>query len=162
MAVARAVTNEAMRDDGRRLMWHGMALFTLGLLTGLVQQAFENPRMGLAAHLEGLMNGTFLLALGAAWPRVRLSARLAATAYWTAICGTYGNWAVTVLAAALGTAAMTPIASAGHGAQRWQEIAITMGFVAVGVSILGASALLLIGLRAQDRHAAGPSSPAAR
>ena len=43
-----------------------MLLFLLGLITGLVVQQLENPRMGLAAHLEGLMNGTFLLALGAA------------------------------------------------------------------------------------------------
>jgi hydroxylaminobenzene mutase len=41
-----------------------MLLFLLGLLTGFAVQRFTNPRMGLAAHLEGVMNGTFLLALG--------------------------------------------------------------------------------------------------
>jgi hydroxylaminobenzene mutase len=44
-------------------MWHGMLLFLLGLLTGFVEQRFANVRMGLAAHLEGVMNGTFLVAL---------------------------------------------------------------------------------------------------
>src|SRR5438552_3971228 len=39
-------------DSKRRLMWHGMLLFLLGLLTGLVEQHFSNPRMGLAAHLQ--------------------------------------------------------------------------------------------------------------
>jgi len=38
-----------------------------GLLTGFVETKFLNPRMGLAAHLEGVMNGTFLVALGAVW-----------------------------------------------------------------------------------------------
>lgn len=133
------------RDRGRALLWHGMALFLLGLLTGLAQQALKNPRMGLAAHLEGVMNGTFLLALGAAWPQIRLSARLSAAAYWTALAGTYGNWAVTLLAAALGTAAMTPMASAGFRAQPWQEALATAGFVAVGLAILVASVLLLLG-----------------
>jgi hydroxylaminobenzene mutase len=52
-----------------------MFLFLLGLLTGLVEQNLANQRMGLAAHLEGVMNGTFLLALGAIWTRVRLSRR---------------------------------------------------------------------------------------
>ena len=47
-------------------MWHGMFLFLLGLLTGFVETKFANVRMGLAAHLEGVMNGIFLLALGAA------------------------------------------------------------------------------------------------
>jgi len=49
-----------MKIANRRLMWHGVLLFLLGLLTGLVEQRFTNVRMGLAAHLEGLMNGTFL------------------------------------------------------------------------------------------------------
>ena len=65
-----------MKDKKRQLLWHGMFLFLLGLLTGLVEQQFTNTRMGLAAHLEGVMNGTFLVALGAIWTDVRLSDRL--------------------------------------------------------------------------------------
>ena len=51
----------------RRLIWHGMFLFLLGMLIGFVEGQVSNPRMALAAHLEGLMNGTFLIALGAVW-----------------------------------------------------------------------------------------------
>jgi hypothetical protein len=50
----------------RRLLRLGMAL--LLLLTGLAQQHFMNIRMALAAHLEGVMNGTFLIAVGAICP----------------------------------------------------------------------------------------------
>jgi hypothetical protein len=39
------------------------------------------------------MNGTFLVALGAAWPEVRLSMRAKAVAYWGALYATYANWA---------------------------------------------------------------------
>jgi (hydroxyamino)benzene mutase len=74
-----------MEDTKRRLVWHGMFLFLLGLLTGFVEQKFNNPRMGLAAHLEGVMNGTFLLALSAGWAEVRLSRRLKTVAYWSAL-----------------------------------------------------------------------------
>jgi len=42
-------------------------LFLLGLLIGFAEGQVSNPRNALAAHLEGLMNGTFLIALGAAW-----------------------------------------------------------------------------------------------
>jgi hydroxylaminobenzene mutase len=94
-----------MEDTKRRLLWHGMFLFLIGLLTGLAEQKFNNPRMGLAAHLEGVMNGTFLVALGAIWTEVRLSPRPRAAAYWSALYGTYVNWAVTTLAAIFGTAA---------------------------------------------------------
>lgn len=74
-----------MEDSKRRLLWHGMFLFLLGLLTGFVEGQFTNARMGLAAHLEGVMNGTFLVALGAVWAEVRLSPRLKAAAYWSAL-----------------------------------------------------------------------------
>jgi hypothetical protein len=49
-------------------MWHGMFLLLIGMVTGVVEPYFTNVRMGLAAHLEGLVNGILLLALGAAGP----------------------------------------------------------------------------------------------
>ena len=135
-----------VEDSKRRLMWHGMFLFLLGLLTGLVEQHFTNPRMGLAAHLEGVMNGTFLVALGAIWVEVRLSAPLKAGAYWSALYGTYVNWAVTTLAAIFGAASLSPI-TGGHGALLWQETVVTVGFMTVGIAIIAASVLVLWGLR---------------
>ena len=137
-----------MHDKRRQLLWHGMFLFLLGLLVGLIEQKFTNPRMGLAAHLEGVMNGTFLIALGAIWTEVRLSARLKTAAYWTALAGTYGNWLITNLAAVFGTSAMTPITGVGHSGQGWQEIFVAVGFVSLGFAIIVAAGLILWGLRA--------------
>jgi hydroxylaminobenzene mutase len=136
-----------MDDSRRRLIWHGMFLFLLGLLTGFVEQNFNNVRMGLAAHLEGVMNGTFLVALGAVWTEVRLSPPLKIAAYWSALYGTYANWAVTTLAAVFGTAALSPISAAGHSAQPWKESAVTFGFISVGIVIVASSILVLWGLR---------------
>jgi hydroxylaminobenzene mutase len=130
----------------RRLMFHGIALFLLGLLTGLVEQRFANPRMGLSAHLEGLMNGTFLLALGAAWNEARLSARAARAAFVSALYGSYANWAVTTLAAVFGTVSMTPL-TGGKNAVQWQEFLVTAGFVSVGIAMLAATVILLYGYR---------------
>src|SRR5882762_4640656 len=121
-----------MEDSRRKLIWHGMFLFLLGLLTGFVETKFSNPRMGLAAHLEGVMNGTFLVALGAIWTEVRPSPRLKAAAYWSAI---------------FGTAAMSPITAAGHSARPWQESFVTIGFMSVGIAIIASSILILWGLR---------------
>jgi len=39
-----------MGGADRRLMWFGMLLFLLGLVTGLVEQRFTNMRMGVAAR----------------------------------------------------------------------------------------------------------------
>jgi len=140
-----------MEGSNRQLMWHGMLLFLVGLLTGFAEQHFANVRMGLAAHLEGVMNGTFLLALGAAWTEVRLSPSTKAVAYWTALYGTYGNWFVTTLAAVFGTAALSPITGVGHHGLGWQESLVTIGFMTVGIAIIASAGLTLWGFRAGGR-----------
>jgi (hydroxyamino)benzene mutase len=131
----------------RSLLWHGMLLFLLGLAAGFVEQSFANPRMGLAAHLEGLMNGTFVLALGAVWTEVRLGAKLKTAAYWGLLYGAYANLAITTLAAVFGTAAMSPITGIGHTGRPWQESLVTLGFVSVGLTTTGGALLVLWGLR---------------
>ena len=136
------------RDDRKRaLLWHGMFLFLLGLLIGFFEQTFANARMGLAAHLEGVMNGTFLVALGAVWTEIKLSPGPKATAYWTALYGTYANWAFTTLAAVFGTGAMSPLLAAGRSGHAWQEIVVTVGFMTVGPVIVVSSIVVLWGLR---------------
>jgi (hydroxyamino)benzene mutase len=138
-----------MDGSNRRLMWHGMCLFLVGLLTGFAETHFVNMRMGLAAHLEGVMNGTFLVAMGAVWNEVRLPRLTKAIAYWSVLYGTYVNWLVTALAATLGTAALSPITGAGHSGQPWQESLVTAGFLSVGIAIVASSVLVLWGLRAR-------------
>jgi (hydroxyamino)benzene mutase len=134
-------------ESQRRLIWHGMFLFLLGLLVGFAEGQVTNPRMGLAAHLEGLMNGTFLIALGAVWPFVRLSTRLAPIAYWAALYGAYANVITTTFAAVVGASSLSPITGAGHTATPWQETLVTAGFGTVGIAMVLSSVLILWGLR---------------
>ena len=136
-----------MKDANRRLMWHGMFLFLLGLLTGFAELQFANARMGLAAHLEGVMNGIFLVALGAVWMEVRLPPRTKAIAYWTVLYGTYANWFFTLLAAAFGTTVLSPITGAAHSAKPWQESVVGIGLQTVGIAIVAGSVMVLWGLR---------------
>lgn len=136
-----------MAGMNRRLLWHGLLLLLLGLLTGLVEAQLSNPRMVLAAHLEGILNGLLLLALGAIWGAVVLSPRWQGVSFWTLLYGAYANWAFTLLAAVFGTAAMSPVTAAGHRGEPWQELLVTFGFVSVGLAIIVAIGLLLWGLR---------------
>jgi hydroxylaminobenzene mutase len=124
-----------------------MFLFLLGLLTGFVETQLANPRMGLAAHLEGLMNGALLVVLGAIWAEVRLSASVKTTAFWMALYGAYANWFTTALAAVFGTAALSPITASGHSALPWQEALVTTGFATVGLTMVIATVLILFGVR---------------
>lgn len=42
-----------MNDLQRRLLWHGVFLFLLGLLTGLAGEHFTNARMGCPRISQG-------------------------------------------------------------------------------------------------------------
>ena len=140
-----------MNHTKRRLLWHGMFLFLLGLITGLVEAKFTNVRMGLAAHLEGVMNGMLLLILGAVWQELRLGARAQAAAFWTLLYGTYANWGFTTLSAVWGTVGLSPITAAGREAvEPWQENLVFAGFMSVGVAMLMATVMILWGFRSKD------------
>ncbi len=140
-----------MESSNRRLMWHGMFLFMLGLFTGFAEHSFANVRMGLAAHLEGVMNGSFLLALGAVWAYVALPPSAKAATYWITLYATYVNWLMTTLAAVFGTGALSPITAPGYKAQPWQESFVTIGFMTVGVAYVLSTLLILWGLRAKAK-----------
>jgi (hydroxyamino)benzene mutase len=136
-----------METANRRLMWHGMLLFLLGLFTGFAEPHFTNVRMGLAAHLEGVMNGILLLALGAIWPHVRLGRNAQAAAFWTALYSAYANWLLTTLAAIFGTGALSPVTAPGFRAQAWQESLVTAGLMSVGIVVVASTLIFLWGLR---------------
>lgn len=142
------MTMLAHDQTGRRLLQLGVALFLLGLLAGLAVPSLANPRMGLASHLEGLMNGLFLMALGLMWPKVALSDRLASVTFWLACYGTFANWTATLLAAAWGAGRMMPIAGQGQVGLDWQERLIQVLLISLGLSMILVCGLVLAGLRA--------------
>jgi len=111
--------------------------------------------MGLAAHLEGVMNGMLLLILGAVWQELRLGARAQAVAFWTLLYGTYANWGFTTLAAIWGTVGLSPVTAekliaAGRSAAAWQENFVLAGFISVGLAMLTSTSMVLWGLRARN------------
>lgn len=142
-----------MQYGDRRMMWHGMVLFLLGLITPTLIPKFKNPKMGVSAHLEGVMNGTFLIALGAVSDQVQLPPAVKKVARLSAIYGTYSNWLFTTLGAAMGTNAMNPIVAEGYEGKPWQEKAETAGFISVAVSIIAAAVLAIWGLGRRTSYA---------
>lgn len=134
-------------NRARRLLRSGTALCLLALITGLAVPLFANPRMGLAAHVGGLMNGIFLLVVGLAWKELELSERAQAWTFRALLVGTFGNWGSTVAAAAWGTGSLTPIAGGGLRSGQVQEAVVTLGLVAVGVTMLAGTVALFVGLR---------------
>src|SRR3954471_1407986 len=148
---------------GRRLLRYGMVLFLLGLVTGRLVQSLALPRMGLASHLQGVMNGTFLVALGLVWPHLRLRALPLRAAYWLPLAGTYLNWAVTLAAAVWGAGAATmPLAAGDHRGTPSQELTLLVGLRALNVATFASCFLVLWGLRGEGPRRPGPGpSPSA-
>jgi (hydroxyamino)benzene mutase len=134
------------------LVWHGLVLFFLGLLTGFVIPAVKSPRLGVSAHVEAVLNGMFLVVMGGiVWNRLRLSARMAVVLYWQLLFAAYGCWFFCLLAAVFGASRMLPIAGAGYQALPWQERLVTGGLGVVAVDTAVACAVVLYGLH-QAKH----------
>ncbi len=149
-----------MRDAKRRLIWHGVVLFFIGLLTGFVIPSVTNSRMGLSAHMEALLNGMFLIIVGGVvWNELKLSGRLATSAFWLLLYAAYASWFFCFLAAVFGASEMLPIAGAGFHAAPWQEQVVKAGLGLVAVSITLACCFMLYGLRRNTAKTAA-SSPA--
>jgi len=134
------------QDTGRRLIWHGVLTFLLGLLVGMVVQQFANPRMGLAAHVGAITTGTFLIAIGLVW-RAIPPVGPAVAMFWLGLYGAYGAVVGLVLAAAFGTGNMTPIAGAGHAGSAWQEGVVNFAFATSSLAMLGFTGLFLHEMR---------------
>lgn len=101
--------------------------------------------MGLSAHLEGVMNGMFLMILGIIWERIQLSAKLLKTTYGLALYGTFANLVAIILAAATGEGKMLPIAGGKEGTGI-TEMLITGLLVTLALSMIAVCVLVLTGL----------------
>ena len=130
------------------LLQLGVLLFLIGLLTGLMVPRFANPRMGLASHLEGVLNGMFLIALGLLWHRLNLSNAWLVITFWLAVYGTFANWLATLLAAYWGAGKLMPIAAMSHQGSSVQEGAIRVLLTTLSVAMIAACVIVIVGLHA--------------
>lgn len=134
-------------NRGQRLLQLGTVLFLLGLLTGLAVPATANPRMALASHLEGLMNGIFLLVLGLLWPRLNLSSATLTLTFWVAVYSTFANWGATLLAALWPAgSALMPMAGGGLTGTSIEEAILKVLLVTLSIGMILLCALMLYGL----------------
>ena len=135
-------------DYGRKLIFYGILLFLLGLLTGFIIPLLQNPRMGLSSHLEGTMNGMLLIIIGLIWPKINLSNKLYRWCFILALFGTFTNWLTTLLASVWGAGSeMMPIVGGGLQGTAWQEGIIKFGLISLSISMLVVCIILLWGMK---------------
>ncbi len=128
-----------------RLLLIGILLFLLGLLTGLFIPLMTNPRMGLSAHLEGIMNGLFLLILGLIWGKLALKDKWLKTAFWLTIYGSMANFLAVTTAAITGAGKMMPIAGGKEGATILEGL-ISFLLVSLALAMIVVCCIVLAGL----------------
>ena len=125
----------------------GLVLFLLGLLTGIAVPALKNARMALASHLEGLLNGMFLLLLGLLWPHIHLPDAWGITAVALIVYSAYTNWLATLLAAAWGAGRrLAPIATGDYEASAPKERVVSFLLVSLSLSIVVGVGIVIVGV----------------
>jgi hydroxylaminobenzene mutase len=141
-------TSDWSSRQGHRLLQLGMLVFLIALLVGLAVPQFAVPRLGLSAHLIGIMQGLFLMVSGLLWPKLQLTRAMARAAFWLAVYGCFAAWTANVLAGVWGAGnSMLPIAAGAARGSTLQEGIIAIGLRTAAVSLISAAMLILWGLR---------------
>jgi (hydroxyamino)benzene mutase len=143
---------EGRRREGHRLLQVGGLLFFLGLLVGLAVPRFTVPRLGLSTHLLGITQGTFLLAGGLLWPKLRVTQSASRIGHVLAIYGCLAAWTANLLGAIWGAGnTMLPMAAGSAHGSSLQEGAIRVLLMSAALSLITMAALVLWGLRTPPR-----------
>ncbi|MDP2415244.1 hypothetical protein [Daejeonella sp.] len=146
----------ARKQQSDKLIFWGILLFFLGLVSGLFIPMMANPRMGLSTHLEGIMNGIFLCLLGLIWNRLILADRWIYFGFWLALYGTFANFFAVLISAISGAGRLMPIAGGKEGAPIIESIVSTL-LITLTVFMLIVCIIVLAGLyksqRSGDRNA---------
>jgi hydroxylaminobenzene mutase len=93
----------------RRLAWAGAWLFAVGMVTGLwaavvitEKVAVPLPRLALAAHLNALLGGLWLIAVASTLDMLRYGPIGRVRLAWVVTVPAWFNWLITLIASVLG------------------------------------------------------------
>lgn len=139
--------NDLKETQSQRLIFLGVTLFLLGLIVGLFVPMFANPRMGLSSHIEGILNGIFLIVLGLIWSKINLSERWLKINFWLAIYGTFANWFAMLFAAVFNAGKMLNIAAEGKEGPPLAEAIVTFLLLSLSAAMIALCIITLVGLK---------------
>jgi len=134
-----------------QLLFLGILMFFLGLIVGLFIPLMANARMGLSSHLEGVMNGMFIVILGLLWNRLELSKKLLKATYWLTLYGTFANFITVLVAAITGAGKMMPLAK-GQEKGPILEAVISFLLISLSLAMLAVCILVMAGLYRHMKH----------
>lgn len=136
-----------MKKQSNRLIYLGVLLFFLGLIVGLIVPILANPRMGVSSHIEGVLNGIFLIILGLIWDKISLSDKWLKITFRLAIYGTFMNWFGILIAAIFNGGKMLGILAEGQEGSPIVEGIVGFSLISLSIAMVIISITILIGLR---------------
>jgi hydroxylaminobenzene mutase len=126
----------------RRLAWAGAWLFAVGMVTGLWAAAVLTekvsvaiPRLALAAHLNALLGGLWLIAVASTLDMLRYGPVGRLRLAWVVTVPAWGNWLITLIASVLGVTGLEYTRDTANNA-----IAALLHSLVVLPSLVGAGA----------------------
>ena len=125
-----------VRSFSDQLIFAGLVLFFLGLLTGVFASQLVNPRMGLSSHIEAVLNGIFLIAMGLIWHKLQLKSRWLSIGFWLLIYGSFANWLATLLSGVFNAGKMFSIVPTGLNGSMFIEGVISFLLVSLSLAML--------------------------
>jgi hydroxylaminobenzene mutase len=141
------------QKQSNNLIFYGVLLFFLGLLVGLFIPLLANPRMALSSHIEGVLNGMFLIILGLIWSKVELSGTWLKITFWLAIYGTFANWFGILFAAVFNAGKMMTVAAEGKEGSPLEEGIVNFSLLSLSVAMIIICITIMIGLRRNFKKA---------
>ena len=133
--------------QGRRLLQIGVLLFLLTSFEGFAIPSMASPPLGRSTHSLAALFAVILLALGLAWPMLRLGPAASRIALWLLVYSGLAITAAFLLAALWGAGKTTmPLAGAALGSA-FQEAAIAAVAYSSAPTGIISFALILWGLR---------------
>jgi hydroxylaminobenzene mutase len=151
-------------EYAQRMMFHGIVVFMFGLLTGffLYSGAMVNPQIGVITHLEGVLNGLFLVTLGVIWQRMSLTDRQQWRLMVLALACVYINYFQALWGAVMGRSRATTLFPADRVPFPLEKTVLDVVLLSMSVGFIVVCLMTLWGLHrgmAAQRGAA-PARPA--
>lgn len=132
-------------QHGDWLLFLGMLLFLFGLVIGFFIPLMTNTRMGLSAHLEGTLNGMFLILPGIIWKKILVKEMWLRVTFWLAIYGCFANFISVTIAAITGAGKMMPIAGGKAGTSPIEGL-ISILLISLSLAMILVCGIVLTGL----------------
>ena len=136
----------------RKLIGFGVLLVALAVCTTVFLSGWESTEIASPPYQQDLLNGIFLVSLGAVWPKLTLSNESQRWAYRLVVFGTYMHWIInlsaTILTAGLD---LLPFAGASFERQFWNDLLLQTGFICFSLTTLITCGIVLWGLRGSSK-----------